>query len=65
MKAQVYSDGLLRLFDKNGVKLCDINISPPLKAEADKQMKRLRIVRRERWYDYKDANMSEARIRFK
>jgi hypothetical protein len=65
MIAQAYSDGLLRLFDKKRKVLCDIRISPPLKSEADKQMKRLRIVRREKWKDYPQANMSQARVRFK
>lgn len=65
MIAQAYSDGLLRLFDKNGVSLCDIRISPPRKSQADKQMKRLRIVRREAWKDYPQSSMSEARVRFK
>ena len=64
MTVQAYSDGLVRLFDRKGVALCDIHIVPPLKMEADKMMRRLRIVRREKWRDYKDANMSEARVRF-
>jgi hypothetical protein len=64
MLAQAYSNGLLRLFDKNGKSLCDIHIEPPLKSIADKRMKQLRIARRESWRDYPQANMSEAKVRF-
>lgn len=82
VKAQACDDGILRLFDKKGVKLCDIDISLQktqyytagfgfrgtlvvFKFNADNQMKRLRIVRREPWKDWPDSNMSQARVRFK
>lgn len=64
MKAQAYSDGFVRLFDRKGVLLCDIPLARPSKADADRQMKRLRIVRREKWRDYPRASMSEAKVRF-
>lgn len=62
MLAQAYSDGLLRIFDKKGVKICDMDFTPSLKAEADKQLKRLKLRRRGPWKDYGD--FSEAKLRF-
>lgn len=62
MLAQVYTDGLMRIFDNKGKKICDMEISPYLKSEADKQLRRLKLRRREPWRD--DKWGSEAKIRF-
>ena len=65
MRAQVYSDGTLRIFDRKGCFVCDMHISAPLKSSADGELKRLRLVRRQVWKDHPSSRMSEARIRFR
>lgn len=62
MLAQAYYDGTLRIFDKYGRKICDMEFSPSLKSKADEQLKRLKIRRREPWRDVEFG--SEARLRF-
>jgi len=62
MEAQAYNDGTLRIFDRYGKMICDMKCKVPLKSEADKQLRRLRLKRREKW---KDADWgSYAKIRF-
>jgi len=63
MEAQAYSDGLLRIFDKNGKKICDMEFSPSLKREADKQLHKLKLYRRGKWKDCEWG--SYARIQFR
>ena len=62
MLVQAYNDGLMRIFDAKGKKICDMEISPCLKSEADKQLRRLKLRRREPWGDADWG--SEAKIRF-
>ena len=62
MEAQLYEEGILRLFDGEGKKLCDMDITHPLKEESDKQLKRMRLRRRNKWTDYSWG--SSAKIRF-
>lgn len=74
MKAQVYSDHpyIVRLFSSDGMdKLCDMDVGwdqankRASTKDADKQMRRLRIVRRTKWKWYPNAKFSEAKVRFK
>ena len=62
MIVQAYNDGLMRIFDAEGKKICDMEISPFLKSEADKKLRLLRMRRREPWHDHKWG--SDAKIRF-
>lgn len=62
MLAQAYSDGLLRIFDNDGKKICDMDFTPSLRAEADKQLRRLKLRRREPWRYIND--FYEAKLRF-
>jgi len=64
MLAQAYNDEpcIVRLFDKDGNGIADISIKAPLKSEADKGMKALKIRRREKWSDTEWG--SEAKVRF-
>jgi hypothetical protein len=62
MFAEAHHDGMLRIFDKDGKMICDMVFSPPLKINADEQLKRLKLRRRGPWKDYNWG--SEARVRF-
>lgn len=62
MLAQLYRGGILRIFDAKGNELCDMKVSPCLKSGADKQLRRLKLRRRESWCD--TCWGSEAKIRF-
>ncbi len=62
MIVQVYKDGFIRLFDKDGKIICDIAAKRVLKSGVDHELKRLRIRRREPWRNTDWG--SEAKVRF-
>lgn len=62
MVAQIYNDGNMRIFDRFNKMICEMEVTPALKSEADLQLKRLRLSRRGKWEDVSWG--SDAKIRF-
>lgn len=62
MLAQAYHDGVMRIFDNHGNRICDMEFSQSSKEKADEQLKRLKMRRRESWQDREWG--IEAKLRF-
>lgn len=49
MLAEAYNDGTMRLFDRNGWMICEMQITEQTEECADKQLRRLKLRRRTKW----------------
>lgn len=65
MKAQLYDDGMCRVFGRDQHIICDVYATAGDKTgEADAALKRARMRRVGKWKHYREADFREASVRF-